>query len=84
MRDRRTEQIETSVTLATVEGLPLPARVLNVFFDADDWLGIECKGRTAPYDCTRRDHGIGRPALRESCSMSIWQSWSAAVFRVID
>ena len=43
MRDRRTEQIETSVTLATVEGLPLPARVLNVFFDADDWLGSNAK-----------------------------------------
>ena len=23
--------------------MPLPARVLNVFFDADDWLGTEAK-----------------------------------------
>jgi hypothetical protein len=42
-RDRRTEQIETSVALTTVEGLPLPARLLNVFFDADDWLGSSAK-----------------------------------------
>ena len=42
-RDRRTEQIETSVALATVEGLPLPARVLSVFFDAEDWLGSSAK-----------------------------------------
>ena len=42
-RDRRTEQIETSVALSTVEGPPLPARVLNVFFDAADWLGSSAK-----------------------------------------
>jgi hypothetical protein len=42
-RDRRTEQIETSVALTTVEGPPLPARVLNVFFDAADWLGSSAK-----------------------------------------
>ncbi len=42
-RDRRTEQIETSLVFKTVEGMPLPARVLNVFFDADDWLGTEAK-----------------------------------------
>ena len=42
-RDRRTEQLETSVALTTVEGPPLPARVLNVFFDAADWLGSSAK-----------------------------------------
>jgi hypothetical protein len=42
-RDRRTEQIETSLVFKTVEGMPLAARVLNVFFDADDWLGTEAK-----------------------------------------
>jgi len=42
-RDRTTEQIETSVALTTVEGLPLSARVLNVFFDAEDWLGSSAK-----------------------------------------
>jgi hypothetical protein len=42
-RDRRTEQIETSVALTTVEGPPLTARVLNVFFDAADWLGSSAK-----------------------------------------
>ena len=26
-----------------MEGSPLPARMLNVFFDADDWLGAEAK-----------------------------------------
>jgi hypothetical protein len=38
-RDRRTDPLVTSLALKTVEGLPLPARVLNVFFDAEDWLG---------------------------------------------
>jgi hypothetical protein len=42
-RDRRTEQIETSLVFKTVEGMPLPARVLNVFFDANDWLGTDAK-----------------------------------------
>jgi hypothetical protein len=38
-RDRRTEPLVTSIVIKTVEGLPLPARVLNAFFDAEDWLG---------------------------------------------
>jgi hypothetical protein len=42
-RDRRAEQIETSLVFKTVEGMPLPVRVLNVFFDAGDWLGNDAK-----------------------------------------
>ena len=42
-RDRRREPFETSLTLKTVEGSPLPARMLNVLFDADDWLGSDAK-----------------------------------------
>ena len=42
-RDRRTEPFETSLAFKTVEGSPLPARMLNVLFDADDWLGAEAK-----------------------------------------
>jgi hypothetical protein len=38
-RDRRTEPLVTSIVIKTVEGLPLPARVLNAFFNAEDWLG---------------------------------------------
>jgi hypothetical protein len=38
-RDRRSEPLVTTLSLKTVEGLPLPARVLNVFFDAESWLG---------------------------------------------
>ena len=38
-RDRRAEPLVTSLDIRTVEGLPLPARVLNAFFDAEDWLG---------------------------------------------
>ena len=53
-RDRRTEQIETSVALTTVEGPPLPARVLNVFFDAADWLGS-----TAKFEGTLHLHQAG-------------------------
>jgi hypothetical protein len=40
-RDRRTEPMETSLSLKTVDGRPLSARVLNVFFDAEDWLGSD-------------------------------------------
>jgi hypothetical protein len=42
-RDRRSEQIETSLVFKTVEGMPLPARALSVFFDAEDWLGTDAK-----------------------------------------
>ena len=42
-RARRSEPVETSLVIKTVEGLPLPARVLDVFFDADDWLGSHAK-----------------------------------------
>ncbi len=39
VRDRRAEPLSTSLAFRTVEGLPLPARVLNPFFDASEWLG---------------------------------------------
>ena len=42
-RDRRREPFETSLSLRTVEGSPLPGRLLNVFFNAEDWLGTEAK-----------------------------------------
>ena len=42
-RDRRSEPLQTSLALQTVEGLALPARTLNIFFDAEDWLGTEAK-----------------------------------------
>ena len=42
-RNRRFEPFETSLLFKTVEGSPLPARMLNVLFDADDWLGEEAK-----------------------------------------
>ena len=42
-RDRRAEPFETSLSFKTVEGSPLPARMLNVLFDAEDWLGNEAK-----------------------------------------
>jgi hypothetical protein len=38
-RDRRSEPLVTTLTLKTVEGFPLPARVLNAFFDAESWFG---------------------------------------------
>lgn len=52
-RDRRTDPVQTTFALKTLEGRPLPARVLNVFFDATDWVG----------EATRVD---GRVALRRS------------------
>jgi hypothetical protein len=42
-RDRRTEPFETSLSFKTTEGSPLPARMLNVFFDAEDWLGADAQ-----------------------------------------
>jgi hypothetical protein len=59
-RDRRGERIQTSLVFQTVEGPPLPARVLNAFFDAADWLGAEARIN-------------GMLALRQEGS-SAWQS----------
>lgn len=42
-RDRKAEPVRTSLTLKTMEGLPLPARVLDPFFDAVDWLGPDAR-----------------------------------------
>jgi hypothetical protein len=39
VRDRKTEPVRTTLTMKTMEGLPLPARVLDLFFDSADWLG---------------------------------------------
>src|SRR5262249_4073738 len=38
-RDRQADPVRTTLALRTMEGLPLPARVLDPFFDAADWLG---------------------------------------------
>ncbi|MDG3005325.1 hypothetical protein [Paludisphaera mucosa] len=38
-RDRRVDPVQTTLALKTLEGLPLPGRVLDVFFDATDWIG---------------------------------------------
>lgn len=38
-RDRTIEPIQTSLVMKTVEGPPLPARILDVFFDSSEWLG---------------------------------------------
>jgi hypothetical protein len=40
-RDRKAEPVRTTLTFKTMEGLPLPARVLDPFFDSADWLGRE-------------------------------------------
>ena len=42
-RERQAEPIRTSLALKTMEGLPLPARVLDPFFDAAGWLGHDAK-----------------------------------------
>ena len=42
-RDRKAEPVKTTVVLKTMEGLPLPARALDVFFDSADWLGADAK-----------------------------------------
>ena len=38
-RDRGSDPPQTSLTLKTIEGLPLPASTLKIFFNTDDWLG---------------------------------------------
>jgi hypothetical protein len=43
VRDRKTEPVRTSVTLKTMEGLPLSARVLDLFIDSADWLGTSAR-----------------------------------------
>ena len=40
-RDRRGEEIASTLSLKAVEGPPLPVRVLDVFFDTEDWLGAD-------------------------------------------
>lgn len=42
-RDRKAEAVETTVALRTMEGLPLPARVFDAFFDSAAWLGTGAK-----------------------------------------
>ncbi len=42
-RDRKAEAVETVVAFRTMEGLPLPARVLDGFFRSADWLGASAR-----------------------------------------
>ena len=42
-RDRKAEPVQTTLAFKTVEGLPLPARVLDPFFDTASWLGRDAK-----------------------------------------
>ena len=42
-RDRSAEPVRTILVLKTLEGPPLPARVLDVFFDSAGWLGPRAK-----------------------------------------
>ena len=66
-RDRRAEQIETSLVLKTVEGMPLPARMLNVFFDAYlDWLGTDAKVEGTIELCDKKACATGTLCFRES------------------
>ena len=80
-RDRRTEPFETSLSFKTMEGSPLPARMLNVFFDAEDWLGAGAKviGTLS----ARLDRPSGKPIFMESSSTSTSPGCSAAGSRGI-
>jgi len=42
-RDRKAEPVRTTLALKTMEGLPLPARVLDPFFEAESWLGPDAR-----------------------------------------
>jgi hypothetical protein len=43
VRDRGAEPVRTTLTLKTMEGPPLPAHVLEPFFDTAGWLGADAK-----------------------------------------
>ncbi len=53
-RDRGASPVRSLLVLKTLEGLPLPARVLDVFFDTRDWLGPR-QGRR--FACLEPDWG---------------------------
>jgi hypothetical protein len=42
-RDRAEERVRTALVFKTVEGPPLPARVIEPFFSSHDWLGPKAK-----------------------------------------
>lgn len=42
-RDRKTEPVRTTLAIKTMDGLPLPCQVLDVFFDSTDWLGAAAR-----------------------------------------
>lgn len=42
-RDRTAEPVKTILAIRTMDGLPLPARVLDVFFDSASWLGADAR-----------------------------------------
>ena len=42
-RDRKAEPVRTTLAFKTMEGLPLPARVLDPFFDSAGWLGPDAR-----------------------------------------
>ena len=42
-RNRKAEPVRTTLAFKTMEGLPLPAQVLDPFFDSAGWLGTEAK-----------------------------------------
>lgn len=42
-RDRSHEPVRTSITLKTAEGPALPCRMLNPFFNAEEWLGPKAR-----------------------------------------
>ncbi|WP_337174955.1 hypothetical protein [Paludisphaera sp.] len=42
-RDRRVDPVVTTLVMKTMEGQPLPGRVLDVFLDASDWIGPKAR-----------------------------------------
>ena len=42
-RDRKAEPVRTTLAFKTMEGLPLPAKVLDPFFESEAWLGPDAK-----------------------------------------
>ncbi len=55
-RERRNEAVRTVLALKTMDSVPLPAQVLDVFFNSSDWLGARAR---VEGELTLRQTGAG-------------------------
>ena len=68
--------MSTSLVIKTVEGPPLPARVLNPFFDAGDWLGANATVE-GTLQLRRAGSADWEATFSGRLPTSSWPGWSA-------